>query len=217
MKKSDDDLQHDVMAELEAEPSVDHADIGVSVHDGVVTLSGFVKSYAEKLCAEKAARRVSGLRALAEEIIVRFAEDPRTADYEIAQRIVDMFTWNVLVPDEAIKVKVEHGLVTLTGEVDWAYQRDEARKVAGKVIGVKSINNLIVQRRHVSAFGVKQRIVEAIRRRADEDASAIVVEAEGEKIVLRGRVKSWSDRKIAEETARAAPGVTGVIDEIVVG
>lgn len=136
--KSDSQLQHDVMAELEYEPIVDHADIGVAVNDGVVTLSGFVKSYPEKLAAEKAARRVAGIRAIAEDIKVRFASEPKTADHEIAKRIVDMFAWNVSIPDAKIRVKVEHGWVTLTGSIDWFYQSEEARKVAGKIRGVTS-------------------------------------------------------------------------------
>jgi osmotically-inducible protein OsmY len=128
--KTDSQLQRDVMAELEWEPRVDHADIGVAVVDGVVTLTGFVKSYAEKLAAEQAVRRVSGVKALAEEIKVRFASDPATADHEIAKRIVDMYQWSVLVPAQRIKVKVEHGWVTLSGEVEWHYQAEEARKIA---------------------------------------------------------------------------------------
>lgn len=136
--KSDSQLQHDVMAELEYEPIVDHADIGVAVNDGVVTLSGFVKSYPEKLAAEKAARRVAGIRAIAEDIKVRFASEPKTADHEIAKRIVDMFAWNVSIPDAKIRVKVEHGWVTLTGSIDWFYQSEEAKKVAGKITGVTS-------------------------------------------------------------------------------
>jgi osmotically-inducible protein OsmY len=109
-----------VIAELEWEPSVDHGDIGGAVNDGVVTLSGFVKSYPEKMAAEKATRRVAGVKAIAEEIKVRFASDPKTADHEIAKRILDMFAWNVSIPDDQVKVKVEHDWLTLTGTVDWS-------------------------------------------------------------------------------------------------
>ena len=117
MKKTDSQLQHDVMAELEWEPAVDHADIGVAVTDGVVTLSGYVKSFTEKLAAEKAARRVAGVKAIAEEIKVRLASDNKTADHEIAKRIVDVIAWTVAIPADKVKVKVEHGWVTLTGSV----------------------------------------------------------------------------------------------------
>jgi osmotically-inducible protein OsmY len=216
MKKTDQQLQRDVIAELEWEPSVDHADIGVAVNDGVVTLSGFVKTYAEKIGAEKAARRVSGVQAIAEEISVRFSSDPKTADHEIAKRIVDMFTWNVLVPDESIKVKVEHGFVTLSGSVDWAYQRAEAKKVAGKISGVKGVADLIEVRLRPSSWDIRQKIVDAIKRQADADANAITVTTDGGKVTLRGKVKAWSERRVAENAAWAVPGVTRVVDDIVV-
>jgi len=212
--KTDSQLQHDVLAELEWEPSVDSADIGVAVDRGVVTLSGYVTSYAGKMAAEKAARRVSGVRALAEELKVRFASDPKTADHEIAQRILDMFRWNVMIPDSAIQVKVEHGWVTLSGMVDWAYQMDEARKVAGKVNGVIGVGNLMTVRQHPNAIEVKNRIVAAIKRQADADASTVTVQTDGNKVILAGSVKGWHERQIAERAARAAPGVTRVEDNI---
>jgi osmotically-inducible protein OsmY len=173
MKKTDEQLQRDVVAELDWDPSVDPADIGVSVHDGVVTLSGYVTSYAQKIAAEKAARRVSGVTAIAEDIVVRFATDPKIADHEIARRIVDMFAWNVSVPEKDVQVKVEHGFVTLTGSVDWNYQRQEARKIAGKINGVKGVADLIRLRQPIDSFDVKQRIRAAIKRQADRDANAI--------------------------------------------
>lgn len=214
--KSDGQLQHDVMDELEWEPSVDHARIGVAVNDGVVTLSGFVKSYPEKLAAEKAARRVAGVRAIAEEIKVRFASDPKTADHEIAKRILDMFAWNVLVPGDRIKVKVEHGWVTLTGTVDWHYQSDEARKTAGKVHGVTGISNQIEIKQLPAASDIKDRILSAFKRQADLDAGTVTVLTDGGKVTLHGRVKAWNERAIAERAAWAIPGVTRVEDNIVV-
>ncbi|WCP12168.1 hypothetical protein sphantq_00565 [Sphingobium sp. AntQ-1] len=214
--KSDSQLQRDVMAELEWEPSVDHADIGVAVTDGVVTLSGFVKSYAEKLAAEKAARRVAGVKALAEEIKVRFASDPKTADHEIAKRILDMFSWNVSIPDDKIAVKVEHGWVTLSGTVDWHYQSDEARKVAGKVNGVVGVGNLIEVRKLPTSGDIKDRIMAAFKRNADLDAASVTVFTDGGKVTLGGKVKAWNERQIAERAAWAAPCVTTVDDNIIV-
>lgn len=214
--KTDSQLQHDVMAELEYEPSVDHADIGVAVNDGVVTLSGYVKSYPEKLAAEKAVRRVAGVKAIAEEIKVRFAADPKTADHEIAKRIVDMLAWNVSVPDDKIKVKVEHGWVTLTGAVDWFYQSEEARKVAGRIGGVTGVSNLIEVRKIPTTRDVKDRIISAFKRQADLDAASVTVTADGGKITLGGKVKAWHERQIAERAAWAAPGVTKVEDNIVI-
>ena len=143
MKKSDSQLQHDVMAELEWEPAVDHADIGVAVTDGVVTLSGYVKNFTEKLAAEKAVRRVAGVRAIAEEINVRLASDSKMADHEIAKRIVDIIAWTISIPADTVKVKVEHGWVTLSGTVDWFFQSNEARKAASRVSGVVGVTNLI--------------------------------------------------------------------------
>jgi len=216
MKKSDSQVQHDVIAELEWEPSVDHADIGVAVNDGVVTLSGYVKSYPQKMAAEKAARRVAGVTAIAEEIRVRFASDPKTADHEIAKRIVDMFNWNVFVPDDKIAVKVEHGWVTLTGTVDAHYQAEEARKVAGRVNGVVGVSNLVTLRPAPAATDVKARIKEAFKRQANLDAASVTVVTDGNTVRLGGRVKAWNERGIAERAAWSAPGVSRVEDNIVV-
>lgn len=216
MKKTDSQLQHDVIAELEWEPSVDHAVIGVAVNDGVVTLSGFVKSYPEKMAAEKATRRVAGVKAIAEEIKVRFASDPKTADHEIAKRILDMFAWNVSIPEQQIKVKVEHGWVTLTGTVDWFYQSNEARKAAGRVTGVIGVSNLLEVKKLPAAFDIKDRITAAFKRQADLDAGSVTVVTDGGTVKLGGRVKAWNERGIAERAAWAAPGVTRVEDNIVV-
>ena len=214
--KTDLQLQRDVMDELAFEPSVDAADIGVSVADGVVTLNGFTKSYAEKLAAEKAARRVAGVKAIAEEIKVRFASDPKTADSEIAKRILDIFSWDVTIPDDKIKVKVEHGWVTLTGTVDWFFQSDAARHAAAKINGVFGVSNLIAIRKLPVANDVKDRIVSAIKRSADIDASSITVTADGGTVWLGGRVKGWHERDAAERAAWAAPGVIKVEDAIVI-
>lgn len=216
MKKSDGQLQNDVMAELAWEPSVDHADIGVSVVDGVVTLNGFVKSYPEKLAAERAAKRVAGVKAIAEEIKVRLPSEPKSADHEVAKRILDMFSWNVLIPEDGIKVKVEHGWVTLTGKVEWHYQSDEARKVAGRVAGVNGVNNLIEVKQLPVAADVKDRIMAAFKRQAHLDAASVTVTTIGGRVKLGGKVKAWNERGIAERAAWAAPGVTAVEDHIVV-
>ncbi len=214
--KSDSQLQRDVIAELEFEPSVDQADIGVAVTDGVVTLSGFVKTYAEKLAAEQAARRVFGVKALAEEIKVRFATDPKTADPEIAKRIVDIFDWDVTIPADQIKVKVEHGWVTLTGTADWYYQSDAARQAAAKINGVVGISNLIEVRKRPIARDVRDRIIAAMKRSTEVDASSITVLTDGGKVTLGGRVNAWHERDVADRAAWAAPGVTVVEDNIVV-
>lgn len=217
MKKSDSALQRDVLEELEWEPSIDHADIGVSVVDGVVTLNGYVKSYAEKMAAERAAKRVDGVQAIAEELKIRFASDRKTADHEIAKRILDIFAYDVLIPEETIKVKVERGWVSLDGEVEWKYQADEAMHAAGKVSGVVGVSNNIAVKSRPKVTDIRKRIEDAFKRQAGLDANAVTITASGNKVTLSGKVKAWHERKLAEQAAWAAPGVTQVEDRILVG
>lgn len=216
MKKSDSQLQHDVIAELEFEPSVDHSDIGVSVTDGVVTLTGLVKSYAEKMAAERAARRVAGVCALAEEIRVRYPADKKSSDTEIAKRITDIFSWDSVIPDDKIMVKVENGWVTLSGTVDWFYQGEAARKAAGKIHGVVGVTNLTEVRTAPKEGDIRARITAAFKRSAELDAADVAVAADGGKVTLTGKVKAWNERRLAEQAAWATPGVTRVDDRIVV-
>lgn len=216
MKKTDSQLQHDVMAELEWEPAVDHADIGVAVTDGVVTLSGYVKNFTEKLAAEKAVRRVAGVKAIAEEIKVRLASDSKLADHEIAKRILDMIAWTVSIPDDKVKVKVEHGWVTLTGTVDWYFQSTEARKAAVRVSGVVGVSNLIEVKQMPAPSDVKERIVSAFKRQADLDAAGVTVTTDGSTVKLNGKVHAWNERSIAERAAWSAPGVTKVEDHLTI-
>ena len=214
MKKTDDLLQHDVMAELMWEPSVDHADIGVAAVDGVVTLSGYVSSYAEKLAAEKAARRVAGVSAIAQEIKVRYASDAKTADHEIAKRVLDVFSWNSMVPKEGIQVKVENGWVSLTGKVRWHYQSREASRAASQISGVIGVSNDLKIVNDVSASDVRSRIVDAFKRQAGLDANSVTITLDEGKVILGGQVRAWHERQAAERAAWAAPGVTEVIDRI---
>jgi len=216
MKKTDSQLQHDVMAELEWEPAVDHADIGVAVTDGVVTLSGYVKSCPEKAAAEKATLRVAGVRAIAEEIKVRFAYDPKTADHEIAQRILDTIAWTVSIPDDKMTVKAEQGWVTLTGEVDWHFQSQEAVRAASHVSGVMGVTNRIEVEQHPAPWDIKDWIVSAFRRQANLDAASVTVKTDGGTVTLGGTVKAWNERGIAERAAWSAPGVARVEDHIIV-
>jgi osmotically-inducible protein OsmY len=214
--KTDSQLQQDVMDELQWEPRVDHANIGVAAKDGVVTLSGFVSSYTSKIAAEKAARRVKGVRGLAEEIEVRFASDPKTSDPEIAKRIADMFDWSVTIPKNRIAVKVEHGWVTLSGAVDYHFHRQAAKDLASRISGVKGVTNLVEVKTIPSPGDVKDRIVAAFKRNADLDASTITVVADGNTVRLGGKVHAWYERQIAERAAWAAPGVNRIEDNIAV-
>jgi osmotically-inducible protein OsmY len=214
--KTDSQLQQDVVDELQWEPRVDHANIGVAAKDGVVTLSGFVSSYTSKIAAEKAARRVKGVRGLAEEIEVRFASDPKTSDPEIAKRIADMFDWSVTIPKNRIAVKVEHGWVTLSGVVDYHFHRQAAKDLASRISGVKGVTNLVEVKTIPSPGDVKDRIVAAFKRNADLDASTITVVADGTTVRLGGKVHAWYERQIAERAAWAAPGVNRIEDNIAV-
>ena len=215
-KKEDDQLQDDVIAELEWDPSVDHTDIGVAVNDGVVTLAGYVKSYPQKVAAERAVRRVAGVRALAEELKVRLASDPKTADHEIAKRIVDMIGWTVAIPEDQIKVKVEHGWVTLTGTVDWHFIAKEAARAAGHISGVTGVSNMIKVGPVPTPADIKTRIIAAFKRQAGLDAGGVTVITDGSTVKLRGKVKAWGERRIAELAAWSAPGVAEVEDYLAV-
>ncbi|UKK85554.1 BON domain-containing protein [Sphingopyxis sp. BSN-002] len=216
LKKTDDQLQRDVMDELEWEPSIDHADIGVAVTAGVVTLSGYVKTYAEKIAAERAVRRVAGVRAIAEEIKVHFGSEPKMADHQIAARLLDLMSWTVSVPANKVQVKVERGWVTLSGTVDWDYQRKEAFRSASRVSGVAGVTNLIEVKQHPAPADVKERIVAAFKRQADLDAAAVTVSTDGGTVKLAGKVKAWAERGVAERAAWSAPGVTRVEDNITI-
>lgn len=223
---NDSQLQRDVMAELAWDPSIDHADIGVSVVDGVVALNGHVKSYAEKLAVEQAAKRVVGVKAIAEELIIRYPSDAKTADHEIAKRILDIFQYNVLIPEDNIVVKVEKGWVSLTGAVEWNYQSLEAAKAAGKVSGVLGVLNRLtiknrtsvsdVSNRVESVSDVRNRIEDAFKRQAGLDAASVTITTKGNKVMLGGKVSAWHERRLAEQAAWGAPGVTQVEDHIVV-
>jgi len=214
--KTDSQLQRDVMDELVWDPSIDHAHIGVAAKGGVVTLSGFVSNYAQKMTAEHAAERVQGVQGIAEELQVRFPFDPKTSDEEIARRVLDVFAWDVTIPKNKLTVKVEKGYVTLNGVLDWNYQKDAARKAAGKITGVSGVNNQIMLSDAAVAGDVRERIMAAFKRSATADASALRVTANGSTIELSGTVHGRHERQVAERTAWAAPGVFFVEDNLVV-
>ena len=213
---SDHKLRQDVLDELEFEPRVNADHIGVGVNSGVVTLSGFVPSYAEKAAAERAVWRVKGVKAIAEEIQVRLPADKKTADQEIAQRAVDILKWRVGMPADRIAVKVEKGVVTLTGDLEWRFQKTEAASAIEHLSGVATVVNDIRVHPAINLPEVKEKIEKALRRSAELDASRIRVRTDGAKVVLGGRVHAWFERDIAERAAWSAPGVTEVQDEILI-
>ncbi|HXZ01846.1 MAG TPA: BON domain-containing protein [Stellaceae bacterium] len=212
--KDDLHLQQRVIDALEFDPSVDAAHIGVSVGEGVVTLSGHVRSFVEKLAAERIVRQVKGVRAVAQELEVRLPSDKKLADDEIAARAVRILHWDQMVPGDRISVKVEHGIVTLDGEVDWGFQRTEAENGIRKLSGVRSVINNIVVVAKVSPEDVHAKIRAALERNAEIEAGRVTVAVSGGKVTLGGRVNAWTEREAAEHAAWSAPGVTEVEDRI---
>jgi hyperosmotically inducible protein len=209
-------LRQDVVDELEFEPSVDAAHIGVAVDKGVVTLTGHVASYAETQAAIAAVRRVKGVRAIAEEIEVRYPLDKKTSDDEIAQRAIDILGWDTMVPSDAIQVMVHNGWVTLAGSVDWNYQKKHAEEDVRKLSGVRGVTNTIEIKPSVQAEDVKRKIEEALKRHAEIEASAIQVTVlERNKVILEGKVGSWDERHAVENAAWSAPGVKSVEDRMI--
>jgi len=214
--KSDSEIERDVKDELRWDPDLDATDIAVSVKNGVVTLTGFVKSYSEKFEAEAAAKRVAGVVAVANDIEVRMPSVDERPDPEIAREAVAAIKSQLPVSSEKIKVIVKNGWITLEGEVEWQYQRATAENAVRRIKGVKGVNNTIQIKPHAQPSEIKRKIQEAFLRNAEVDANHIIVEADGGVVTLKGTVRSWIEREEAERAAWAAPGVTNVVDEIVV-
>jgi osmotically-inducible protein OsmY len=213
---SDITLRQNILDELEFEPSIDAANIGVAVDGGVVTLTGHVGSYAEKVAAERVVLHVKGVRAVAQEIEVRYPESKKTADDEIAKRALNIIAWDTTIPDDKIQVKVQNGLITLSGEVKWNFEKIAAENAVRKLSGVVGVVNLITVHPHVDALNVKHRIEEALKRNAEVDAGGISVGVSGGKVTLEGKVRAWHERDVAERAAWAAPGVTTVEDRLTI-
>jgi osmotically-inducible protein OsmY len=214
--KSDSEIERDVKDELKWDPDLDATDIGVSVKNGVVTLTGFVKSFMDKYEAEAAAKRVAGVVAVANDIEVRIPIVDERPDPEIARDAVAAIKSQLPISSEKIKVVVKNGWITLEGEVEWQYQRATAENAVRRVKGVKGVVNSIKLKPHTEPDEIKRKIQEAFRRNAEVDANRITVEADGGVVTLKGTVRSWIEREEAERAAWAAPGVTKVIDQIVV-
>jgi len=215
--KTDEQLRKDVYEELKADPSIDAAEIAVAVKDGIVTLGGEVASYAQRWGAERAAKRVAGVRGCAEEIKVKLPGADERTDTEIARAAANALQWNVSVPSERIKVMVQNGGVTLDGEVTWQFQREAANDAVRYLTGVKWVDNQIVVKPTVSSSEVKTRIQDAFTRNALLDASKIAIGVEGDNVTLEGKVRSWAEREEAEHAAWAVPGVGDVLDRLTIG
>ena len=214
--KTDSQLQQDVMAELKWEPSVHAAQIGVEVKNGVVTLAGEVSSYTEKLNAEAAAQRVNGVKALAVEMKVKLSQLGMRTDTDIAESAKNTLGWTSSLPADAVQVQVESGWLTLSGNVEWQYQRQDAADSVRSIVGVTGVSNQIAIKQSPLAAVVKSDIEAALKRRAVADGKTIGVEVKGADVTLTGTVHSWSDRDLATRSAWGSAGVGKVVDKLTI-
>ena len=213
---SDSEIKMNVEQELRWDPDIDSTDVAVAVKNGVVTLSGYVRSYAQKLRAEQDAKRVTGVAAVANDIEVRLPYINQRPDPDIARDAVAALQRALPYSSEHITVTVQDGWITLEGDLEWNYQRDRAQRAVQHVRGVKGVIDLITLKPRATPFEIRQRIEDALKRRAALDATSITVETSGSEVTLRGRVRSWAERDDAERAAWAAPGVTRVENRLIV-
>lgn len=208
--KNDMEIQKDVLSQLQWEPFVKASEIGVSVKDGIVTLSGIVDSYLKKIAAENAVKKVNGVRAIAEDIQIGVSPGYKKTDTEIAASVLSALKWHSAVPDETIRAKVEDGVVTLEGEVEWEYQRSSARSAVSYLLGVRNVVNNITVKPKILASDIKNKISSAFHRTATIDAEKVSVEVIGNRVILRGKVRSYAEKEDTETAAWSAPGVATV-------
>jgi osmotically-inducible protein OsmY len=214
--RKDIEIQNDVVSELKWEPGLQDDDIAVGVRDGVVTLGGVATSYGDKMSAERVASRIKGVKAIANDIDVKIPSIASRADPDIAHAALDALKWDIAVPENLIKVKVDKGWLTLEGEVEWYYQRDAAERAVRYLTGVKGVTNLIRMRVRPAPSDVKQRILDTLQRNARFDAEHVSVDIQGHRAVLRGTVRSYTESRDAARAANNAPGITEVENRLAV-
>ncbi len=210
MSKSDSSLQSDVIDELAFDPALDETNIGVTAKDGVVTLTGTVRSYPEKIAAEHAAKRVAGVRGIAEELKIEISTLQHRSDADLARAAVAALDWDVSVPKNKVTVKAENGWLTLEGQLDWNFQRDAARRAVEHLSGLHGVFNAITVKPVVSTTDVRAKIQKAFERYAEIDANRVDVQVAGDTVTLRGNVHSWNEHDEATYAAASVPGVLAV-------
>ena len=215
--KSDKQLQDDVLNQLDWEPSIDASQVGVTAQDGVVTLTGRVPRYIEKMEAERVTKLVSGVRGVANDMEIHLPGGSERNDTDIAKAALTALEWNVLVPHDKIQVTVRDGWIYLEGQVNWQYQRNAAGESLHSLMGVKGVTNQITLLPQVQPKDVRTKIEAAFRRSAEIDAGHVKVEVHDGTVILHGKVPSWTERKEAEQASWSAPGVRSVDNRLTVG
>lgn len=211
---NDQEIRQDIIDELAFEPVIDAANIGVTVNNGVATLSGHVSSYLQKIAAERAAWRVKGVKGLAQEITVQLAPDGKWDDGEIAERALSILSWSSVVPKDAVRVKVTDGWITLSGQVNWNFQRNAAESDVHRLSGVTGVTNDIKLIPEVEASDIKSRITDALKRHAEVEAARIYIDVHGDKVAISGVVDDWSERQAVKRAVWSTLGVRAVEDNL---
>jgi osmotically-inducible protein OsmY len=212
----DSDVRKDVLEELQFEPGLEATHVGVAVHNGVVTLTGHVPSYLQKRTAEEVVSRLKGVKAIAQDIEVRLPSDKKLGDDEIAERALQILDWDDSVPASQIKFKVERGWLTLSGEVNWQFQKQAADAAVHRLSGVAGVTNLITVKPDIDGSEVREKLQRALQRQAALEARSLDIAVDGDKVTLSGHVGSWHERDVANRTAWSIPGVKRVDDRLTV-
>jgi hypothetical protein len=212
--KSDIEIQKDVIEQLKWEPFLNAAQIGVAVKNGIVTLSGQVDAYSKKILAEKTVKKVAGVKAIAEDLQVGISPAYKKTDAEIAETVINALKWHTMIPDDKIKVSVEEGNVKLEGDVEWEYQRNQAKTAIENLIGVRLVTNLVMVKPKITPYELQQKINSAFQRSANIDSGRISTEVIGSRVILKGKVRSFAEKDDAENAVWAAPGIISVENKL---